>query len=357
LISLHTYFNTIQTFFLTLFSSFENYDFFSYCSLWLVLIILLQFCYQLFEPWGPSVPFLIQKTQNKPFYLESWCEWFLRFVCSSFIKKFELNEMVVELCSENCGVSSMSPRISFSHDFSQSDVIPVEKHPLRSNSSGLSSSIDFNFCVQESLELESSSADELFSHGVILPTQIKKKSLNHVLLKQKSQQLAPPSQPPLPPSKSVCDNAPSTTRKSLKKESHKDSKDLNEEADEKHSSKSFWRFKRSSSCGSGYGRSLCPLPLLSRSNSTGSSPSVKRIPLSKEGHQVKQNSQKRSSPISRSHSQSLASHNNHQKPPLKRSHGSYANGIRVSPVLNVPSANLFGFGSIFSNNRDKSKKK
>ncbi|WVZ13959.1 hypothetical protein V8G54_011525 [Vigna mungo] len=244
--------------------------------------------------------------------------------------------MVVELCSENCGVSSMSPRISFSHDFSQSDVIPVEKHPLRSNSSGLSSSIDFNFCVQESLELESSSADELFSHGVILPTQIKKKGLNN---------------------KAICENAPATTRKSSKKESHKDSKDLNEEADEKHSSKSFWRFKRSSSCGSGYGRSLCPLPLLSRSNSTGSSPSVKRIPLSKEGHHVKQNSQKRSSSISKSHSQSLASHNNHQKPPLKRSHGSYANGIRVSPVLNVPSANLFGFGSIFSNNRDKSKKK
>lgn len=313
-----------------------------------MLIILLQFCYQLFEPWCASVPFLIK---NKPFHLESWCECF-------FIKKFELNEMVVELCSENCGVSSMSPRISFSHDFSQSDVIPVEKHPLRSNSSGLSSSIDFNFCVQESLELESSSADELFSHGVILPTQIKKKGLSNVVMKQKSQQLAPPSQPPLPPSKAICENAPATTRKSSKKESHKDSKDLNEEADEKHSSKSFWRFKRSSSCGSGYGRSLCPLPLLSRSNSTGSSsPSVKRIPLSKEGHHVKQNSQKRSSSISRSQSQSLASHNNHQKPPLKRSHGSYTNGIRVSPVLNVPSANLFGFGSIFSNNRDKSKKK
>lgn len=305
-------------------------------------------------------PLFNQKTQNKPFSGELPLFRILVGVVFTFCfalvlsKRLNLNEMVVELCSENCGISSMSPRISFSHDFSQSDFIPVEKHPLRSNSSGLSSSIDFNFCVQESLELESSSADELFSHGVILPTQIKKKSLNNALLKQKNQQLAPPSQPQLPPSKAVCDNAPSTTRKSSKKESHKDSKDLNEEADEKHSSKSFWRFKRSSSCGSGYGRSLCPLPLLSRSNSTGSSPSVKRIPLSKEGHHVKQNSQKRSSSISKSHS--LASHN-HPKPPLKRSHGSYANGVRVSPVLNVPSAHLFGFGSIFSNNRDKSKKK
>ncbi|TKY46504.1 hypothetical protein E2542_SST28545 [Spatholobus suberectus] len=260
-------------------------------------------------------------------------------------------KMVVELCSENCGVSSMSPRISFSHDFSQSDVIPVEKHPLRSNSSGLNSSIDFDFCVHESLELESSSADELFSDGVILPTQIKKKINNNALLKQKSQ-LAPP-QPQLPPSRTTCDNA-SSTSKGSKKEGTKDSKDLSDEVYEKQSSKSFWRFKRSSSCGSGYGRSLCPLPLLSRSNSTGSSPSVKRIPLSKEGHHVKQNSQKRSS-ITRS-SHSLASHN-HPKPPLKRSHGSYANGVRVSPVLNVPSANLFGLGSIFFNNRDKSKKK
>ncbi|XP_020233041.1 uncharacterized protein LOC109813284 [Cajanus cajan] len=265
--------------------------------------------------------------------------------------------MVVELCSENCGVSisSMSPRISFSHDFSQSDVIPVEKHPLRSNSSGLNPSIDFDFCVHESLELESSSADELFSDGVILPIQIKKKNINNALLKQKSQKQAPPPKPQSPPSHTVCENA-SSTSKGSKKEGPKHGKDLNEEVDEKQSSKSFWRFKRSSSCGSGYGRSLCPLPLLSRSNSTGSSPSVKRIPLSKEGHHhVKQNSQKRSS-ITRS-SNSVASHN-HQKPPLKRSHGSYhANGVRVSPVLNVPSANLFGFGSIFSNNRDKSKKK
>ncbi|TKY46505.1 hypothetical protein E2542_SST28546 [Spatholobus suberectus] len=163
-------------------------------------------------------------------------------------------KMVVELCSENCGVSSMSPRISFSHDFSQSDVIPVEKHPLRSNSSGLNSSIDFDFCVHESLELESSSADELFSDGVILPTQIKKKINNNALLKQRSQ-LAPP-QPQLPPSRTTCDNA-SSTSKGSKKEGTKDSKDLSDEVYEKQSSKSFWRFKRSSSCGSGYGRSLC----------------------------------------------------------------------------------------------------
>ncbi|KAJ1412744.1 hypothetical protein SESBI_20178 [Sesbania bispinosa] len=242
----------------------------------------------------------------------------------------------------------MSPRISFSQDFSQSDVIPVEGHPLRSNSSGLNSSIDFDFCVNESIELESSSADELFSDGIILPTEIKKK--NNAPLKQTGQ---PAPQHPLPPPHAVCYNGSSTSRNS-KKESPKDSKDLNDEVDEKQSSKSFWSFKRSSSCGSGYGRSLCPLPLLSRSNSTGSSPSVKRMPLSKEGSNVKHNSQKRSSTLRSSHS---LCPNNHQKPPLKRSHGAYGNSVRVSPVLNVPSANLFGLGSIFSNNRDKSKKK
>ncbi|KAJ1391435.1 hypothetical protein SESBI_36676 [Sesbania bispinosa] len=254
--------------------------------------------------------------------------------------------MAVELCSENCGVSSVSPRISFSHDFSQSDVIPVEQHPFRSNSSGLNPSIDFDFCVSESLELESSSADELFSDGRILPTQVKRKNNASPINKQTSQlQLAPQPPLPLPPSYDSI-----STTKNMKRES----KYFNDEVYDKQSSKSFWSFKRSSSCGSGYGRSLCPLPLLSRSNSTGSTtPSVKRNTLSKEGPNIKQNSHK--------HSSTRFSHsfgpNSYQKPPLNKSHGSYGNNVRVNPVLNVPSANLFGLGSIFSNNRDKSKKK
>ena len=263
--------------------------------------------------------------------------------------------MVVELCTENCGGVPMSPRISFSHDFSQLDVIPVERHPLRSNSSGLNSSTDFDFCVHESLEHESSSADELFSEGRILPVELKKKNGP---LNQKGQQPAPP-QPSLPPPRAIRSNA--LTKKSSKKESStKESKDLNDEVDEKQSSKSFWSFKRSSSCGSRYGRSLCPLPLLSRSNSTGSSsPSVKRVPLSKDGPNIKQSSQKHSYTTStRSSHHSSLSPNNHLKPPLKRSHNasSYGNSVRVNPVLNVPPVNIFGLGSIFSNGRHKSKK-
>ena len=255
--------------------------------------------------------------------------------------------MAVEFWSDNSAVAT-GPRISFSHDFSQSDVIPVEQHPFRSNSSGLNSSTDFNFCVLDSSELESSSADELFSDGRILPSEIKKKR-NAPL----SQMFKSTSQPPLPQPQAVRENA--STGRNMKKPMNKESKYVNDEADEKQSSKSFWGFNRSSSCGSGYGRrSLCPLPLLSRSNSTGSTQSVKRMPVTKEGTTMKQNSQKNAPTKS---FQSLGP-NNYLKPPLKKAHGSYyGNGIRVNPILNVPSANLFGLGSIFSNNRDKTKKK
>lgn len=255
--------------------------------------------------------------------------------------------MALELCSENCG-----PRISFSHDFSQSDFIPVEQHPIRSKSSGLNSSIDFDFNVSESLNLEeSSSAAELFSDGRILPAEIKKKQ---VPLKQSLTTQSPSPNPSLNPSYSTCNNE--SNGKNLRKESTKESKYLNDEVCEKQSSnsKSFWSFKRSSSCGSGYGRSLCPLPLLSRSNSTGSSTSSvnnKRNSLSKEGiSTVKSNSQK----LSSTRLSNSSGSNSYLKPPLNKSYGSHGHSVRVNPVLNVPPANLFGLSSIFSN---KSKKK
>lgn len=229
--------------------------------------------------------------------------------------------MALELCSENSS-RAMSPRISFSHDLSQSDIVPVEQL-LRSISS---SSLDFNFCTNETSDQQPSMADELFSNGKILPTQIKKTAT--------PPQIKPASSlPPPPPPHAHQENAD-------------DSKLPVPETEEKQSSKSFWGFKRSSSCGNGYARTLCPLPILSRSNSTGSSTSSKRSSSSKESLNHKQHSQK-----------TLFS----QKPPLKKtSYGSYGNtnnGIRVNPVLNVPSANMFGLGSIFSSGKDKNKKK
>ncbi|GMP53155.1 hypothetical protein CsSME_00018710 [Camellia sinensis var. sinensis] len=81
--------------------------------------------------------------------------------------------MAVELCSENSSPGLItSPRISFSHDLSQSDIVPIEQCVLRSNSS---SGIDFNFCIRDGYDQLSSSADELFSDGKILPVQIRQK--------------------------------------------------------------------------------------------------------------------------------------------------------------------------------------
>ncbi|CAJ2651527.1 probable inactive serine/threonine-protein kinase scy2 [Trifolium pratense] len=259
--------------------------------------------------------------------------------------------MAVELCSENCGVSSVSPRISFSQDFSQTDSIPIEQHPFRSNSSGLNSSIDFDFCINQSLNLESSSAEELFSDGRILATEIKKKNvpLKQPLTKSKTQ--SPPPNPPLNHSYSTHNN--DSNGKIFTKETNKETNEVCEK--QSSNSKSFWSFKRSSSCGSGYGRSLCPLPLLSRSNSTGSSTSSvnsKKNSLSKEGISVKSNSQKHST----TRFSNSSGPNSYLKPPLNKSHGSHGS-VRVNPILNVPPANLFGLSSIFSNNRDKSKKK
>ena len=131
--------------------------------------------------------------------------------------------MAVQLCSENSG---MSPRISFSHDLCHFDVVPVEQRPLRSKSSSLNSSIDFDFCVRESFEQESSSADELFSGGKILATEIKKKD---VPAKQTDQ------------SNSVPHDA--FINENSKKESFKENKitrdETGDEVDEKQSSKSF----------------------------------------------------------------------------------------------------------------------
>lgn len=204
----------------------------------------------------------------------------------------------------------ISPRISFSLDLSPNNVVPIEQY-LRSNNS----SIDFDFCVfNESSGQDSSSADELFSDGKILPIQIKKP------------QLSPP-----PPAKTATAPPPPGKNTTPYLETRKPIP----ESEEKHRSKSsFWGFKRNTSLngGSGHGRGLCPLPLLSRSQSTGSNTNVKRPSNMKQ-------SLVRSSSCSQ------------QKPPLKKSnHASYCYEVKIHPVLNVPPANLFGLASIFNYN-------
>lgn len=239
----------------------------------------------------------------------------------------------------------MSPRISFSHDLNQSDIVPIEPHiPLKSSLTDY----DFDFCVsRKSSDQDSSLADELFANGIILPIQVNRKHIPAM----KSKSLSSSSSalfPRLPPPSSV---------------SNTDETETSKEAEEKqgNNSKSFWKFKRSKSlnCGSIYKRGLCSLPLLSRSKSTGSTASAKRSLIPKDesaqhnNNDVKQTTQKNSNSNSNSNS------SYHKKPPLKKNYGSSFNSgvVQVSPVLNVPTGKLLGFGSIFSHGKDKGKGK
>lgn len=234
----------------------------------------------------------------------------------------------------------MSPRISFSHDLKNSEIVPIEPDiPFKSSLLD----IDFDFCVtRRSCDQEPTLADELFADGVILPIQIKKKNIPTIL---KSKSFSPSSSslsysssilPPLPPS------SPETEKESCEKQANNHNTTTTN--NNNSNSKSFWTFGRSKSlnCGSIYRRGLCPLPLLSRSKSTGSTASAKRTLISKD------------------EKQSNLKNSNSQKPPLKKNYGgsSFNSGvIQVSPVINVPTGKVFGFGSIFSTGKDKSKKK
>ena len=85
------------------------------------------------------------------------------------------------MCSE-----TSSPRLSFSNDVGQTDVLPLQDQ--RRDTSLLELSCDFEFSFNSSFSAqESSSADELFSHGIILPTQPRERPNN-----------TPNSLPPLP---------------------------------------------------------------------------------------------------------------------------------------------------------------
>ncbi|KAL4573397.1 hypothetical protein LXL04_020200 [Taraxacum kok-saghyz] len=227
-----------------------------------------------------------------------------------------------------------SPRISFSHNLDNSII---ESYPYRSNSSP-----DFNFCFTSfSIENEAPSADELFSNGLI-----RHNSEDNISLDGNS---------------SALKHVPSAiTDHPWKQESSKEI--ISPEGCEENQSKSFWRIKRSSSlhCESTKQRSSfwSSLPLLSRSNSTGS------------GMKDRQNKQNPSQKQSNKNSSSMAvviNNNGYSslKPPLKRSYGGGCDyGIRVSPVLNVPphfisksAANLLGLGSLFLHGSHQKTKK
>ncbi|XP_011021260.1 PREDICTED: uncharacterized protein LOC105123384 isoform X2 [Populus euphratica] len=74
--------------------------------------------------------------------------------------------MANELCLDD---SCAGPRISFSRDFSERGIVPIEQRPPQS------SSLNSDFCFHnDTINLESPLADELFLNGKIVPVEIKK---------------------------------------------------------------------------------------------------------------------------------------------------------------------------------------
>lgn len=246
-----------------------------------------------------------------------------------------------------CSETSTPPRLSFSHNLSefhlQKDVTCIETLLLDSNS-------DFEFNTCNILEFESSSADELFSNGVILPKK------HTPLVKFNHTKLPPrPSISNVDKTKKEIDHkpiliqtGPETVRELLGASSNNT---------KKHHSKSFWGFSRSKSLNCDTNKNLSfSSPLLHRSNSTGSA---------KKSSSSKQTSTTRGKSSSLHSCSSTLNLYPMQKSNSGKSYGgSYGNGHWISPVLNVPtpcvskgSASFFRFGSILSVGKVKKNKK
>ncbi|KAJ1437912.1 hypothetical protein SESBI_03337 [Sesbania bispinosa] len=258
-------------------------------------------------------------------------------------KKKSCREPVV-MCSKTA-----PPHVSFSHDLSESElhVLPMKHDVPCKDTMLLESNPEFEFNTSKGLEFESSSADELFSNGVILPIQIQEKK--NTTRKHTHYGESPYMRlPPLPCSPNV---------DKMKK---REVLDVNGGGYEKKTqSKSFWGFSRSKSLNCDTKKSLiCSSPPLSRSKSTSSAPNLKRMSSKRQQTTPKP----LSSSSSCSSSTSTLNLYPMQKSPSGKSYGgSYANGLRVSPVLNVPtpyyiskgSASLFGLGSFLCVGKDK----
>lgn len=284
--------------------------------------------------------------------------------------------MAIDMSTENSSLNT-SPRISFSHDLCQTDeAAAVQSKPYRLDSMLLldSDSDDFAFCIASNTTgvHETSSAEELFSGGLIRPVQLQEKFVHASknTSKSKAQAQRVPSLPPLP----FVPLQNGGSKQEILQE--KETILTNIEAEQKNQSKSFWSIKRSSSlhCENSHKKSsFWSLPLLSRSNSTGSVPNSKQGSRESQKQNASSKQQKNLTGISASASANATSAPSFygyplsQKPPLRKNYmGSSGNGIRISPVLNVPvpsshiskgTANLLGLGSFFRNGKDKKMKK
>ncbi|XP_073279509.1 uncharacterized protein [Primulina huaijiensis] len=262
--------------------------------------------------------------------------------------------MAIDVYSEiSCPV--ISPRISFSLDLKESDLIPVN---VQTNRLILNPTIDFDFCIAPHFPHQISSADELFANGKILPVQIKK--MDQTLQFEAKSTPKPPK---------IVENVTENTKKKRLIEFLSTGFDADEEEHKISSTasaattttKPFWKFRRSASLncdtgGSGTKGLLRSLEFFTRSNSTGSV----RKPIHK------QNSSKESSNTC-SNSMFYYSPSSSKRPAILKKSGSRScnsNGIRVAPVLNIPTAyiakgtvNLFGISSLFSSKKSRKKNK
>lgn len=263
-----------------------------------------------------------------------------------------------------------SPRISFSNNL---DYSLIENYPFQSNPNPKS---DSDFCFTADLiQNEASSADELFCNGLIRQHNYDEENqllvansssddevfregqIRQSYLEQKRiNYSADESLVIATSSEHVSSSSPSMDAITDQWEKLEISKEIvSIEGCDGNQSKSFWRIKRSSSLHFESTKQKTSfwlsLPLLSRSNSTGS--------VAKD-RQNKQNQLQKQSKNS-----SMAVYSSSMKPPLKRNHGgAYDYGTRISPVLNVPppfvskgAANLLGLGSFFGHGSHDQKNK
>ncbi|OIW12927.1 hypothetical protein TanjilG_15847 [Lupinus angustifolius] len=269
--------------------------------------------------------------------------------------------MAIEVQSE-ISITGISPRISFSNDLKNKDNDSDSMEDQSKLCLLDSTSSDFVFCITNGLTQKISSADELFSNGKIVPMEIKPHSNAPDSPYQSQEPYIPSSQP----------STTKLTEKKRLKEFLSSSSNETENETEKPSLKYFWQFKRSSSLNFDTTRAnslIRSLHFLSRSNSIGSAPKTKKQEVT--GENQKQMFQKQSSISSRrssisSSSSSSSTYYFYSSPSLNKNYGSSSsgNGVRISPVLNLPHAyipkattNFFGIGSLLCNGIIKKKKK
>nr|GEX44507.1 hypothetical protein [Tanacetum cinerariifolium] len=234
--------------------------------------------------------------------------------------------MAVDICSTSEPFTS--PRISFSYDLNnQSFEIATT---ITTNAPNTTT---FDFHVTTNLVQQVTSADELFFEGVLLPTQIKK-----------------PETICTKPNIVVLENKAVDVKKKRLKELLSDN---NDEEHEKSASKSFWRFTRTTSLNSESGKG--PKKLFR-------SLSLKRLLHNNTCTTVveKSNSHKDVTMLPRCASITQTSPVQHNSSRLLVTKKKSDNGVKINPVLNIPSANninLLGYGSLFCKGRLKNKTK